>query len=138
MLERPRRYYEGTAMGTIILYFQSELKKMKIVTYNVNGLKLLNLLDRLTGNQTTTAGIDRHPGHGRGLRALLLQPHLRKRLHRLKSMLSGDKVALLVAAEEAFTGVLDSGKGQMNAVAEWLKEFFRDDLLKLMAKGGVL
>ncbi|KAM1110822.1 hypothetical protein EV1_010165 [Malus domestica] len=53
---------------------------------------------------------------------------------RLKSTLSGDEVALPVAEEEAFTGVLDSGKGQMNAVAEGLKEFSRDDLLKLMAK----
>ncbi|KAM1583055.1 hypothetical protein ACFX10_030707 [Malus domestica] len=101
-------------MGVIILYFQS-------------GLGI--------GNQTTTAGIDHRPGHGRGLRALLLQPHLRKRLHQLKLTLSGDKVVLPVAAEEAFTGVLDSGKGQMNAVAEGLKEFLRDDLLKLMAKG---
>ncbi|KAM1356723.1 hypothetical protein ACFX13_031537 [Malus domestica] len=99
-------------MGVIILYFQS-------------GLGI--------GNQTTTVGIDRRPGHGRGLRALLLQPHLRKRLHQLT--LSGDEVVLPVAAEEAFTGVLDSGKGQMNAVAEGLKEFLRDDLLKLMAKG---
>ncbi|KAB2612789.1 DNA-(apurinic or apyrimidinic site) lyase 2 [Pyrus ussuriensis x Pyrus communis] len=108
---------------------------MKIVKYNVNGLKLLNLLDRLTGNQTATAGIDRRPGHGKGLR-VLLQPHLRKRLHR--STLSGDEVALPVAAKEAFTGVLDRGKGQMNAVAEGLKEFSRDDLLTLMPRGGVL
>ncbi|TQE04921.1 hypothetical protein C1H46_009392 [Malus baccata] len=115
MLERPRRCCEGTAMGVIILYFQSGLG-----------------IDPLTGNQIAMAGIDRCPGHGRGLRALLLQPHLRKRLHR------GDEVALLVVAEEAFTGVLDSGKGQMNAIAEWLKEFSRDDLLKLMAKGSVL
>ncbi|KAM1168981.1 hypothetical protein PS2_030568 [Malus domestica] len=99
-------------MGVIILYFQS-------------GLGI--------GNQTTTTGIDRRPGHGRGLRALLLQPHLRKRLHQLT--LSGDEVVLPVAAEEAFTGVLNSGKGQMNAVAKGLKEFLRDDLLKLMAKG---
>ncbi|RXH71500.1 hypothetical protein DVH24_018855 [Malus domestica] len=54
---------------------------------------------------------------------------------RLKSTLSGDEEALPVAVEEAFTGVLDSRKGQMNAVAEGLKEFSRDDLLKLMAKG---
>ncbi|KAM2989079.1 hypothetical protein FF2_003096 [Malus domestica] len=82
----------------------------------MNGLKLLNLLDQLTGSQTATAGIDRCPGHGRGLRVLLLQLYLRMRLHR--STLLGDEVALPVAAEEAFTGVLDSGKGQMNAVAE--------------------
>ncbi|CAN6560945.1 unnamed protein product [Malus baccata var. baccata] len=108
-------------MGVIILYFQSSLG-----------------INRLTRNQIATAGIDRSPGHGKGLQALLLQPHLRKRLHRLKLTLSGDEVALPMAAEEAFTGVLDSGKGQMNAVAEGLKEFSRDDLLKLMAKGGVL
>ncbi|KAM1453429.1 hypothetical protein EV1_003064 [Malus domestica] len=85
----------------------------------MNGLKLLNLLDQLTGSQTATAGIDHCPGHGRGLRVLLLQLHLRMRLHRvLKSTLSGDEVALPVSAEEAFTGVLDSGKGQMNAIAE--------------------
>ncbi|KAM1041639.1 hypothetical protein ACFX2I_030768 [Malus domestica] len=89
MLERPRRCCEGIAMGVIILYFQS-------------GLGI--------GNQIATTGFDRCPGHGRGLRALLLQPHLRKRLHRLKLTLSGDEVALPVAAEEAFTGVLDSGK----------------------------
>ncbi|KAM1496511.1 hypothetical protein ACFXTO_031104 [Malus domestica] len=63
-------------MGVIILYFQS-------------GLGI--------GNQTTTVGIDRRPGHGRGLRALLLQPHLRKRLHQLKLTLSGDEVVLPVA-----------------------------------------
>ncbi|KAM2117106.1 hypothetical protein ACFX1R_010697 [Malus domestica] len=61
MLERHRRCCEGTAMGAIILYFQSGL-----------GIR----------NQTATAGIDRRPGHGRGLRVILLQPHLRKRLHR--------------------------------------------------------
>ncbi|KAM0966960.1 hypothetical protein FF1_022690 [Malus domestica] len=112
MLERPRRSCQGIAMGAIILYFQS-------------GLGI--------GTKLQPVGIDRRPGHGRGLRVLLLQLHLRKRLHR--STLSGDEEALPVAVEEAFTGVLDSGKGQMNAVAEGLKEFSRDDLLKLMAKG---
>ncbi|CAN6575985.1 unnamed protein product [Malus baccata var. baccata] len=92
-------------MGAIILYFQSGLE-----------------IGSAYRKPNWAAGIDRRPGHGKGLR----------------STLSGDEVALPVAAEEAFTGVLDSGKGQMNAVAEGLKEFSRDDLLKLMAKGGVL
>ncbi|TQD80575.1 hypothetical protein C1H46_033879 [Malus baccata] len=55
-----------------------------------------------------------------------------------KEVAPGTLGVLSVAAEEAFTGVLDSGKGQMNAIAKGLKEFSGDDLLKLMAKGGVL
>ncbi|KAM1749242.1 hypothetical protein ACFX12_010137 [Malus domestica] len=104
MLERPRRCCEGTAMGAIILYFQS-------------GLEI--------GNQT-------------GRRELTAALVMAKGYESFSYSRTSERVALPVVAEEAFTGVLDSGKGQMNAVAERLKEFSRDDLLKLMAKGGVL
>ncbi|RXH88139.1 hypothetical protein DVH24_042210 [Malus domestica] len=110
MLERPRRCCEGTAMG------REEEDKDSGVQHE--RAQIIEFIRSATGSQTATAGIDHCPGHGRGLRVILLQLHLRMRLHRLKSTLSGDEVALPVAAEEAFTGVLDSGKGQMNAVAE--------------------
>ncbi|KAM1179078.1 hypothetical protein ACFX2I_018206 [Malus domestica] len=48
---------------------------------------------------------------------------------RAKWAFSSDEVALPKAAEECFTGVLDSGKGEMIAVAEGLEEFSKEELL---------
>ncbi|KAM1110820.1 hypothetical protein ACFX13_010248 [Malus domestica] len=106
MLERPRRCCEGTAMGAIILYFQYSLE-----------------IGNQTGRRELTAALVMAKGYKSFSYAVPL-----------KEVVPGTLVALPVAEEEAFTGVLDSGKGQMNAVAEGLKEFSRDDLLKLMAK----
>lgn len=54
---------------------------------------------------------------------------------RVKSAFSSDEVALPVAAEEGFTGLLEIGKGEMAAAAEGLKEFSKDELLKVDGEG---
>lgn len=54
---------------------------------------------------------------------------------RVKSAFSSDEVALPVAAEEGFTGLLEIGKGEMAAAAEGLEEFSKDELLKVDGEG---
>ncbi|KAM0975267.1 hypothetical protein ACFX13_018614 [Malus domestica] len=119
---------------------------MKIVTYNVKGLrprigqfgslfKLLNSLDAdficfqetKLRRQELTAELaegyesfsSRTGTSGRGVATFC----------RAKWAFSSDEVALPKAAEECFTGVLDSGKGEMIAVAEGLEEFSKEELL---------
>ncbi|GAB2231920.1 hypothetical protein Droror1_Dr00010939 [Drosera rotundifolia] len=139
---------------------------LKIVTYNVNGLrqrvsqfgsllKLLNALDadilcfqeiKLTKQELTTDiamaegyesffSCTRTSGKGRvGYSGVAT-------FCRVKSAFSSVEVALPVAAEEGFTGLLenscpsDSLSGQSFADNHCLKEFARDELLAIDGEG---
>lgn len=57
---------------------------------------------------------------------------------RVKSAFSSNEVALPIAAEEGFTGLVDNsktGKHEMLTVAQVLEEFEKDDLLKIDSEG---
>lgn len=54
---------------------------------------------------------------------------------RVKSAFSSDEVALPVAAEEGFTGLLGNGKGELAVVAEGLEEFSKEELLQVDGEG---
>ncbi|TQD97311.1 hypothetical protein C1H46_017069 [Malus baccata] len=134
---------------------------MKIVTYNVNGLrpriaqfgslfKLLNSLDAdficfqetKLRRQELTAELaegyesfsSRTDTSGRGRTGY--SDNCAATFCRAKWAFSSDKVALPEAVEECFTGVLDSGKGEMIAVAEGLEEFSKEELLKIYMDNG--
>ncbi|KAM0970248.1 hypothetical protein FF1_018360 [Malus domestica] len=133
---------------------------MKIVTYNVKGLrpriaqfgslfKLLNSLDadficfqetKLRRQELTAElaeGYESFPSRtgtsGRGRTGY--SDNCVATFCRAKWAFSSDEVALPKAAEECFTGVLDSGKGEMIAVAEGLEEFSKEELLKVDGEG---
>ncbi|KAM1174365.1 DNA-(apurinic or apyrimidinic site) endonuclease 2 [Malus sylvestris] len=133
---------------------------MKIVTYNVNGLRpriaqfgsLLKLLNSLDADvicfqetklrrQELTADLVMAEGYESFFSCTRTSERGRTGYSgvatfcRVNSAFSSDEVALPVVAEEGFTGVLDSGKGEMNAVAEGLEEFSRDELLKVDGEG---
>ncbi|XP_068343558.1 DNA-(apurinic or apyrimidinic site) endonuclease 2 [Pyrus communis] len=133
---------------------------MKIVTYNVNGLRpriaqfgsLLKLLNSLDADvicfqetklrrQELTADLVMAEGYESFFSCTRTSERGRTGYSgvatfcRVNSAFMSDEVALPVVAEEGFTGVLDSGKGEMNAVAEGLEEFSRDELLKVDGEG---
>ncbi|KAK4393866.1 DNA-(apurinic or apyrimidinic site) lyase 2 [Sesamum angolense] len=115
---------------------------MKIVTYNVNGLRprvsqfgsLRKLLDALDAdiicfqeNEAVKARIK----SGFGVATFC----------RVKSAFASDEVALPVSAEEGFTGVLKispgfgSRKSEYSSVVERLEDFSTDELLKIDGEG---
>uniref|UniRef100_A0A7C9EMY0 Endonuclease/exonuclease/phosphatase domain-containing protein n=1 Tax=Opuntia streptacantha TaxID=393608 RepID=A0A7C9EMY0_OPUST len=139
---------------------------LKIVTYNVNGLRqriaqhgsLLKLLDsldadiicfqeikltrqELTADLITAEGYEsffsctRTCGKGRSGYSGVAT------FCRVKAAFSSIEVALPVAAEEGFTGVLEGSRGTESrncyafADAECLREFQTDDLLKIDGEG---
>ncbi|XP_034223268.1 DNA-(apurinic or apyrimidinic site) lyase 2 isoform X3 [Prunus dulcis] len=133
---------------------------MKIVTYNVNGLRpriaqfgsLLKLLNSLDADiicvqetklrrQELTADLVMAEGYESFFSCTRTSEKGRTGYSgvatfcRVKSAFSSDEVALPVAAEEGFTGLLEIGKGEMAAAAEGLEEFSKDELLKVDGEG---
>lgn len=136
---------------------------MKIVTYNVNGLRpriaqfgsLLKLLDSFDADiiciqetklrrQELRADLVIADGYESFVSCTRTSEKGRTGYSgvatfcRVKSAFSSNEVALPVRAEEGFTGLLESsqeGKGTMAAVAEGLEEFSIEELLKLDSEG---
>ncbi|KAJ9172672.1 hypothetical protein P3X46_015886 [Hevea brasiliensis] len=136
---------------------------MKIVTYNVNGLRqrisqfgsLLKLLDSFDADiicfqetklrrQELTSDLAMADGYESFFSCTRTNDKGRTGYSgvatfcRVKSAFSSNEVALPVAAEEGFTGLMDmsrNGKDEMPAVAQDLEEFDKDELLKVDGEG---
>ncbi|KAA0025674.1 DNA-(apurinic or apyrimidinic site) lyase 2 isoform X1 [Cucumis melo var. makuwa] len=136
---------------------------MKIVTYNVNGLRpriaqfgsLLKLLDSFDADiiciqetklrrQELRADLVIADGYETFVSCTRTSEKGRTGYSgvatfcRVKSAFSSNEVALPVRAEEGFTGLLESsqdGKRTMGAVAEGLEEFSKEELLQLDSEG---
>ncbi|KAF5753040.1 DNA-(apurinic or apyrimidinic site) lyase 2 isoform X1 [Tripterygium wilfordii] len=134
---------------------------MKIVTYNVNGLRqrisqfgsLLKLLDSFDADiicfqetklrrQELTTDVVMADGYESFFSCTRTNDKGRTGYSgvatfcRVKSAFSSNEVALPIAAEEGFTGLLENGEGGKDgAVAEGLEEFTNDELLKVDREG---
>ncbi|XP_023517127.1 DNA-(apurinic or apyrimidinic site) lyase 2 [Cucurbita pepo subsp. pepo] len=136
---------------------------MKIVTYNVNGLRpriaqygsLLKLLDSFDADiicfqetklrrQELRADLIIADGYESFVSCTRTSEKGRTGYSgvatfcRVKSAFSSNEVALPVRAEEGFTGLLESshkGEGTMPAIAEGLEEFSKEELLKVDREG---
>ncbi|XP_027178220.1 DNA-(apurinic or apyrimidinic site) lyase 2 isoform X1 [Coffea eugenioides] len=139
---------------------------MKIVTYNINGLRprisqfgsLRKLLDSLDADiicfqetkiskQELRADLVRADGYesffscNRNFDKSRAGYSGVATFCRVKSAFSSDEVALPVAAEEGFTGLLESPrvtgpqKDECSSALEGLEEFSRDELLKVDSEG---
>lgn len=139
---------------------------MKIVTYNINGLRprisqfgsLRKLLDSLDADiicfqeikiskQELRADLVRADGYesffscNRNFDKSRAGYSGVATFCRVKSAFSSDEVALPVAAEEGFTGLLESSrvtgpqKDECCSALEGLEEFSRDELLKVDSEG---
>ncbi|KAL5557557.1 hypothetical protein UlMin_039793 [Ulmus minor] len=136
---------------------------MKIVTYNVNGLRprisqygsLLKLLDSFDADivcfqetklrrQELTADLVMAEGYESFFSCTRTSERGRvgysgvATFCRVKSAFSSVEVALPVAAEEGFSGVLEKsqlGRGDVGVIAHGLEEFGRDELIKVDSEG---
>ncbi|XP_062102577.1 DNA-(apurinic or apyrimidinic site) endonuclease 2 isoform X2 [Humulus lupulus] len=136
---------------------------MKIVTYNVNGLRprisqygsLLKLLDSFDADiicfqetklrrQELTADLVMAEGYESFFSCTRTSERGRTGYSgvatfcRVNSAFSSTEVALPLAAEEGFTGVLGGsrlGRGETHVVAAGLEEFEKDELLKVDGEG---
>ncbi|XP_015576322.2 DNA-(apurinic or apyrimidinic site) endonuclease 2 [Ricinus communis] len=136
---------------------------MKIVTYNVNGLRqrisqfgsLLKLLNSFDADiicfqetklrrQELTSDLVIADGYESFFSCTRTNEKGRTGYSgvatfcRVKSAFSSSEVALPVGAEEGFTGLVDcsrNGKHEMPVVAQGLEEFDKDELLKIDSEG---